>query len=81
MKNNKKNPISRLYTNLSQERNLFVFASFSSVVNKILDLAPPVIIGLAVDIVRFEIKKREQDSQPESTSPNKRVQRLIDIRK
>ena len=29
---------------------------------------------LAVDIVRFEIKKREQDSQPESTSPIKRVQ-------
>ena len=27
------------------------FAFFSSIINKILDLAPPVIIGLAVDIV------------------------------
>ena len=45
------NPIVRLYLNLRDERSLLIFAFFSSIINKILDLAPPVIIGLAVDIV------------------------------
>ena len=45
------NPIIRLYLNLIDERRLLFFAFFSSIINKILDLAPPVIIGLAVDIV------------------------------
>ncbi len=44
-------PIIRLYINLSKEKLLLFLASLSSVINKILDLAPPVIIGLAVDIV------------------------------
>ena len=47
----KQNPIIRLYLNLLEERKLLFFAFFSSVINKILDLAPPVIIGLAVDII------------------------------
>ena len=45
------NPIVRLYLNLLEERKLLFFAFISSIINKILDLAPPVIIGLAVDIV------------------------------
>ena len=45
------NPIIRLYLNLSKERTLIFFAFLSSIINRILDLAPPVIIGLAVDIV------------------------------
>ena len=45
------NPIIRLYLNLIEERRLLFFAFLSSIINKILDLAPPVIIGLAVDIV------------------------------
>ena len=45
------NPIVRLYLNLSKERTLIFFAFCSSIINRILDLAPPVIIGLAVDIV------------------------------
>ena len=48
---NKQNPIFRLYLNLIEERRLLFFAFLSSIINKILDLAPPVIIGLAVDIV------------------------------
>ena len=48
---NNQNPIIRLYLNLIEERRLLIFAFISSVINKILDLAPPVIIGLAVDIV------------------------------
>ncbi len=45
------NPIFRLYLNLRDERRLLFFAFLSSIINRILDLAPPVIIGLAVDIV------------------------------
>jgi len=48
---NNQNPIIRLYKNISKEKNLLVFAFSSSVINRVLDLAPPVIIGLAVDIV------------------------------
>ena len=48
---NNQHPIIRLYLNLIEERRLLFFAFFSSIINKILDLAPPVIIGLAVDIV------------------------------
>ena len=48
---NNQNPIIRLYFNLKDERSLIFYAFLSSVINKILDLAPPVIIGLAVDIV------------------------------
>ncbi len=52
MRNTKnQNPIIRLYLNLTKEKNLIILAFFSSVINRILDLAPPVIIGLAVDIV------------------------------
>jgi len=48
---NNQNPKIRLYLNLIEERRLLFFAFLSSIINKILDLAPPVIIGLAVDIV------------------------------
>ena len=48
---NTQNPILRLYINLSKEKTLLFFAFLSSIINRILDLAPPVIIGLAVDIV------------------------------
>ena len=50
------NPIIRLYINLSNEQNILFFAFLSSIINRILDLAPPVIIGLAVDIVVKEEK-------------------------
>ncbi len=50
------NPIFRLYLNLLNEKNILFFAFLSSVINRILDLAPPVIIGLAVDIVVKEEK-------------------------
>ena len=50
-KHTKKNPIVRLYLNLSKEKLLIFCAIFCSIMNRILDLAPPVIIGLAVDIV------------------------------
>ncbi len=48
---NNQNSILRLYLNLREERRLIFFAFVSSIINRILDLAPPVIIGLAVDIV------------------------------
>ena len=48
---NNQNSIVRLFLNLREERRLLFFAFVSSIINRILDLAPPVIIGLAVDIV------------------------------
>ena len=48
---NNQNSIVRLYLNLREERRLLFFAFVSSIINRILDLAPPEIIGLAVDIV------------------------------
>ena len=52
---NNQNPIIRLYLNLIEERRLLFFAFLSSIINKILDLAPPVIIGLAVDLSLIHI--------------------------
>ena len=45
---NNQNPIIRLYLNLIEEKTLLFFAFLSSIINKILDLAPPVIIGLCL---------------------------------
>ena len=47
----KQNTLLRLYFKLTKEKNILFFAFISSVINRILDLAPPLIIGLAVDIV------------------------------
>ena len=46
-----KNPLKRLLLHLKGESKKVFFASFFSVLNKIFDLAPPVLIGAAVDIV------------------------------
>ncbi|MFN7899092.1 MAG: ABC transporter ATP-binding protein [Synechococcaceae cyanobacterium] len=44
-------PLARLLTLVRPHRRLVGLACFCSVVNKLLDLAPPVLIGLAVDVV------------------------------
>ena len=46
-----KNPLKRLLTYLKGKKKKVILASSYSVMNKILDLAPPVLIGAAVDIV------------------------------
>ena len=46
-----KRPLARLLSSLKDERPLIVGASVSSVLNKLFDLAPPVLIGLSVDVV------------------------------
>ncbi|WP_254933007.1 ABC transporter ATP-binding protein [Cyanobium sp. WAJ14-Wanaka] len=43
--------LQRLLTSLRPHRRLVWLAASCSVVNKLLDLAPPVLIGLAVDVV------------------------------
>jgi ATP-binding cassette subfamily B protein len=43
--------LRRLLRHLSSHRRTLVLASTASVLNKIFDLAPPVLIGLAVDVV------------------------------
>tara|TARA_Y100001968_G_scaffold161721_1_gene147932 strand:- start:27944 stop:29740 length:1797 start_codon:yes stop_codon:yes gene_type:complete len=44
----------KLLSNLKQQRQLILSATTCSILNKILDLAPPVLIGLSVDVVARE---------------------------
>ncbi len=48
---NSKKPLIRLIQNLRNRQHLILAATFCSITNKILDLAPPVLIGLSVDVV------------------------------
>ena len=41
----------RLLRHLAPQRRLVVAAVISSLLNKLFDLAPPILIGLAVDVV------------------------------
>jgi len=45
------NPLKRLYHYSENYRKRFLTAGFHSVTNKIFDLAPPLLIGLAVEVV------------------------------
>lgn len=49
-------PLTRLLQAARAHRRTVVWASFCSVTNKLLDLAPPALIGMAVDIV---VKREE----------------------
>ena len=49
--NRKKHPLIRLWNYARGHRRRIVFASLGSILNKIFDLAPPALIGAAVDIV------------------------------
>ena len=44
-------PLRRLFSYATQYRSRVIFASLFSVLNKLVDLAPPALIGAAVDIV------------------------------
>ena len=44
-------PLRRLFRHISPHRSTVRLAAFCSILNKIWDLAPPLLIGLAVDIV------------------------------
>jgi len=46
-----RHPLARLLSQLRDHRGTFILASVCSVLNKIWDLAPPILIGLAVDVV------------------------------
>ena len=47
----KKHPLLRLLNRMRRYRTTVILASICSVLNKIFDLGPPVLIGMAVDIV------------------------------
>jgi ATP-binding cassette subfamily B protein len=54
MENNsesKRHPLKRLISHLSEHRGTIILASICSILNKFWDLAPPVLIGMAVDVV------------------------------
>ena len=44
-------PLMRLLSHLRHYRNMVLLASLCSVLNKVWDLAPPVLIGMAIDVV------------------------------
>ncbi|MBI87913.1 MAG: ABC transporter [Euryarchaeota archaeon] len=46
-----RHPLARLISQLADHRGTIILASICSVLNKIWDLAPPILIGLAVDVV------------------------------
>ena len=46
-----RHPLMRLISKLSDHRGTIVLAAICSVLNKIWDLAPPVLIGMAIDVV------------------------------
>ena len=47
----KRHPLKRLISHLSEHRGTIILASICSILNKFWDLAPPVLIGMAVDVV------------------------------
>ena len=47
----KRHPLKRLISHLSRHRATIILASICSILNKFWDLAPPVLIGMAVDVV------------------------------
>ena len=49
-------PLKRLYKHARHHRGRLAAAVFFSITNKLLDLAPPVLIGAAVDVV---VRKEE----------------------
>ena len=44
-------PLMRLLSHLRHHRSIVLLASLCSVLNKVWDLAPPVLIGMAIDVV------------------------------
>jgi ATP-binding cassette subfamily B protein len=48
---NKPHPLTRLWDYATAHRRAMVLASLYSVLNKIFDLAPPLLIGAAVDVI------------------------------
>ena len=46
-----RSPLMRLLRHLAPQRRLVLAAVICSLLNKLFDLAPPILIGLAVDVV------------------------------
>ena len=44
-------PLLRLLHHLTPQRRLVTVASICSVLNRLFDLAPPVLVGVAIDVV------------------------------
>ena len=46
-----RHPLARLLSQLEEHRLVVILASLCSILNKVWDLAPPVLIGMAIDVV------------------------------
>ena len=49
--NEVRHPLFRLLTHLRKHRTTVILATICSILNKIWDLAPPILIGMAIDVV------------------------------
>ena len=49
-----RHPLIRLLSHLRQHRSTVIIASICSILNKIWDLAPPLLIGMAIDVVALK---------------------------
>ena len=53
---NHRHPLSRLATQMRHHRGTIILASICSILNRMWDLAPPVLIGMAIDVVHQKEK-------------------------
>ena len=51
---NSQHPLLRLLSHLKRHRITVLLASICSILNKIWDLAPPLLIGIAIDVVALK---------------------------
>jgi ATP-binding cassette subfamily B protein len=51
MTDHKRHPLTRLWFYAKGHRRTIILASLASILNRIVDLAPPILIGMAVDVV------------------------------
>ena len=47
----KSNPLKRLIKNQASQKYLVLLATTSSILNNLFDLAPPILIGISIDVV------------------------------
>ena len=48
-----RHPLARLLSQLEEHRSVVILASLCSILNKVWDLAPPVLIGMALSLIHI----------------------------
>ncbi|MBT5508845.1 MAG: ABC transporter ATP-binding protein [Euryarchaeota archaeon] len=68
-----RHPLPRLLSHLKHHRGRVIIASICSILNKFWDLAPPILIGMAIDVVTY----KEESFLGEMGYPDPKEQFLI----